>query len=49
MLTQGPSSPWPQIAQIAAIIKFTLILLGLLYIFGRILKRYLIRNRSPEA
>jgi hypothetical protein len=48
MLTQGPSSPWPQIAQIAAIIKFTLILLGLLYIIGRIFERYLKRTRSPE-
>jgi hypothetical protein len=49
MLTQGPSSPWPQIAQIAAIIKFTIILLGLLYVLGRIFERYIKRTRSPEA
>jgi hypothetical protein len=49
MLTQGPSSPWPQIAQIAAITKFTLILLGLLYVIGRIVERYVKRSRNPEV
>jgi hypothetical protein len=43
-LVQAPTSPWPQIAQTAAIIKFTLIILGLLYILARIVERYVPRR-----
>lgn len=45
-LIQAPASPWPQIAQTAAIIKFTLIILGLLYVLARIVERYVIRKDS---
>lgn len=46
ILTQAPEDPWPQIARVAAIIKFTLILLGLLYILVRIAQRYVGRSQS---
>jgi hypothetical protein len=46
ILIQGPVSSWPQIAQIAAIIKFTLIILGLLFVVVRIFERFVL-NRGP--
>lgn len=46
ILLQGPISSWPLVAQIAAIIKFTLIILGLLYILVRIIERFVL-NREP--
>lgn len=46
MLSQAPVSPWPSIAQVAAIIKFALIALGLIYILVRIIERFVV-NREP--
>ena len=44
ILIQAPESPWPQIARTAAIIKFALIILGLLYVLARIVERYVVRR-----
>ena len=49
ILLQAPAYPWPQIAQIAAIIKFTLIILGLVYVLARIIQRYVIRKDPSVA
>jgi hypothetical protein len=49
ILLQAPAYPWPQIAQIAAIIKFTLIILGLVYVLARIIQRYVIQKDPSVA
>lgn len=48
ILIRAPESPWPQIARIAAMVKFALVILGLLYVLVRIVERYVIRKSSTE-
>jgi hypothetical protein len=40
ILFSGPADPWPLIAQVCAILKFTLIFLGLIYAFFALILRF---------
>jgi hypothetical protein len=46
IMVQSPASPWPQIARLAATVKFSMIALGLLYIAVRIVERFVIQGAS---
>jgi hypothetical protein len=43
-----PSAPWPQVAQISAILKFVLIFLGLIFTFFALIVRYWKRAEAGQ-